>query len=63
MDAKRAFALIDSYALDDCAALLKLCAPDLHADLADMIRRGCDEQTGLASARAMVRQAYLREDN
>ena len=63
MDANRAYALIDSYDLDNCRTLLYVCAPDLCIELDDMIRRGADPQEALAAARSFVKQAYLRENN
>lgn len=63
MNATHAFELIDSYDLKDCMALLIVYAPDLHAQVADMIRRKADAHAVLSAARDRVKQAYLREDN
>ena len=63
MNSKRAYALIDSYDLDNCRTLLYVCAPDLCIQLDQMMSRGLDSSSVLSAARDMLRQAYLREGN
>lgn len=61
MDKKLAYALIDTYTLNDCLALLAVCAPDKLLALKREVRQCTTESEVLQKARAAVREAYAQE--
>lgn len=62
MDRKLASKLIDGYALDDCIALLAVCAPDLLDSLReDLATAPDDPDRALTMARNAVYLALSRE--
>lgn len=54
-------ALVDTYCLRDCVAILALFAPDLLAGLADDVRSRPDDPATLEKARRAVHEARARE--
>lgn len=61
MDKKLAYALIDTYTLNDCLALLSVCAPDRLLELKRQARQCATEEEVLQKARAAVHEAYAQE--
>lgn len=63
MDTLAAHALIDSYAIHDCAAILAAYAPDLYDQLRAAAKSGLTGDALLSLARTLAKQAYDREKN
>ena len=62
MDRKLAAQLIDTYALEDCVALLAVCAPDLLDSLREDLALAQDDPArALTMARNAVHLALSRE--
>lgn len=56
-------ALIDTYPLADCIALLAACAPDLLHAIADDVRLHPDNPDTLKKARSALHEALARDLN
>ena len=63
LDKETVFAMIDNNSLDTCRIMLAMSAMDLAEELEALIESGDDPDSILASARVLVKQAYLREIN
>lgn len=61
MDTTAAHALIDTYDIKDCAAILAVYAPDLYENLRAAALSGACDDALLTLARSLAKQAYDRE--
>lgn len=61
METNAAYALIDTYDIKDCAAILAVFAPDLYDQLRAAALSGACDDALLSLARDLAKQVYNRE--